>query len=242
LLVLGGSVFAVATAVRLVNQGHHVTIVHPARRLGLFPFAALTKTFLSEVGVDAEHHSEAEADTCYVDGTSFRLATHVYLCRTTPLLEDVLSYNEIRFSHRMPEHSNDEVVDCRPRFVEGLKAFQAAFVSDVRSETCLTIETKPSHHVTAVFNGGKIALSYTYSVNGVLRPVGSLAFSERQTGYVNHRNEVVPMVCLAGQDVAETVRDQSLLEKNVIDVLSVLNGFKPMNLRESLFSVFNPAT
>ncbi|MEM2237757.1 MAG: hypothetical protein QXR26_03205 [Candidatus Caldarchaeum sp.] len=230
---------AVATAVRLAKKGERVTIVYTGRRLGLFPFAVLTKKFLKEVGVEPLRHSEAVVKTCYVDGRSFRLPTPLYLCRTTPLLEDAISYNEVKFSHRMPQNVNEEVVDCNPKFLKDLRLVQVAFVTRHSSDDYLAIESKPYRHFSATLYSEKKAVSYIYFVDEVVKPAGLLAAVERCTGYVNRFNgEVSAAAGLAGQDVAETINDRDVVEKNVKYVLNVLKGFKPEPAEDIFSSVF----
>ncbi|MCS7129015.1 MAG: NAD(P)/FAD-dependent oxidoreductase [Candidatus Caldarchaeum sp.] len=240
LLVVGGSVFAVATAVRLAREGHRVMLVHQGRRVGLFPFALLPESFFSQLGVDPHHHSEAEINVCRIDDENFKTPT-LHLTRTTPMLEDALAYNQVAFSHKPPSTGWEKLVDCSPVGWNGVKLFQHVAISKSSEEPCLSVDVCPGLSVSATASVGRLCLKYIYSHTKQATHSRLIAYSERNTAYrLQQTAQTFPTASLAGQDVAETVENHDVLSKASEQVYELLKGLKkqtPATLYQNLVAI-----
>ncbi len=237
--MLGGSIYAVATAVRLSRAGYKVTLIHKGRRLGSFPFTLLSKEYLAELGVDASLHSEEETSTFYVDGQIVKIPTTLYLCRTTPLLEETLAYNEIEFNYKFPKSVDREIIDCEPRPWENLRLFQAVVVKGQRSDSFLEVGGVKGLYLSVTFHGGRLAVDYRYSTRLLGKHSNAIAFIERPIAYPTlANNRLFPAASLAGQDMAEIIDDAEVLNRNTATVLEFLKGVGRTSLKDCFASLF----
>jgi len=226
LLVLGGSVFAVATAVRLARQGYRITLVYPGRRLGLFPFALLPESLMSELGVEPRRHSEAEITACVLDGQTFKTPT-LHLTRTTPLLEEAIAHNDITFSHKPPTAHSDKTIDCNPVEWEGLKLYQYVNVEEKQAPASVKIEARPKSAISITAGWGLTSLSYVYSFKPPSSSKPFIAHIRRNVAYrLQPGGEPFPAASLLGQDHAESVPEPAI-RTNGETVLKVLNAAGP---------------
>ncbi|MEM1942560.1 MAG: hypothetical protein QXO30_02275 [Candidatus Caldarchaeum sp.] len=226
LLVLGGSVFAVAKAVRLAREGYRVMLVCPRRRLGLFPFALLPEFFISELGVEPRRHSEAEITACTFGGQLFKTPT-LHVTRATPLLEEAVAYNEITFSHKQPTAHSDETIDCNPVEWEGLKLYQHVSVDEKKASGFVKVEARPNSAVSITVSWGRTSLSYLYSFKPPSSSKPLTAHVQRDVAYrLQPGGEPFPVVSLLGQDHAESLREPAI-RVNGETVLKVLNDAEP---------------
>ncbi|MEM4295153.1 MAG: hypothetical protein QXX19_04950 [Candidatus Caldarchaeum sp.] len=226
LLVLGGSVFAVATAVRLAREGYRITLVYPRRRLGLFPFALLPEFFISELGVEPRRHSEAEITACTFGGQLFKTPT-LHLTRTTPLLEEAVAYNEITFSHKPPTGHSDKTIDCNPVEWKGLKLYQYVNVDEKQASGFVKVEARPNSVISITVSWGWTSLSYVYSFKPPSPSKTFTAHIQRDVAYrLQPGGEPFPVVSLLGQDHAESLREPAI-RTNGETVLKVLNDAEP---------------
>ena len=205
--VLGGSVYAVMTAVRLVGQGHTVRLVHDRKRVGVFPQALLPEEFFRATGVKPEPLSEAVYDEAIVNQDVVKLPTRVYLVRTTPVLEKALAVNGITLSSERVTKAAD-AVDCRPQRWERFKLIQILSANKQRDTNTLWISFQKGQYVKVMANGGRTSLAYFYT-HADIRPMrNTIAMAEIFFYYRTPKPR--PVVCWLGQDVAEAAAGEAL--------------------------------
>jgi hypothetical protein len=205
--VLGGSVYAVMTAVRLANEGHTVRLIHDRKRVGVFPQALLPEEFFRATGVKPEPHSEAVYDEAIVNEDVVKLPTRVYMVRTTPVLEKALAVNGITFSSERLTKA-DDAVDCRPQRWEHFKLIQILSVNEQCDTNKLMISFQKNRYVKVTANAESTSLTYFYTHTGFGPTRNTIAWAEIFFYYRTPKPR--PVVCWLGQDVAEAAAGDAL--------------------------------
>ncbi len=223
--VLGGSVYAVMTAVRLAGEGHTVRLVHDRRRVGVFPQALLPEEFFKATGVEPGPLSEAVYGEAIVNQDVVKLPTRVYMVRTTPVLEKALAVNGITLSSERVTKVAD-AVDCRPQRWEHFKLIQILSANKQRGTNTLWISFQKGQYVKVMANGERTSLTYFYTHADIGPMRNTIALAEIFFYYRTPRPR--PVVCWLGQDVAEAaageVLESALNTGAPVDVESCLTG------------------
>jgi len=221
--VFGGSVIAVATAVRLSKKGYRVILVHQGRRLGLFPFTVTTEKFVNEMGVDVDKHSEYEIVSALVGGERIGFGSPLHVLRSTPFLEETLAYNEIPLTFKPPNREAETLVDLNPKSVDGLKLTQIAEVEKNPLESQIMLDARPKSYVAIMFRTPSLRVTHVYSEKEYAPSNKALAWTVRPPYYLlTPDSQPQPILSLAGQDVAESEENPQRQKAYVDDVLTTL--------------------
>ncbi|MCS6783984.1 MAG: hypothetical protein N3H84_00295 [Candidatus Caldarchaeum sp.] len=220
--VLGGSVYAVVAAARLSKQGTKTTLIHPGRRLGLFPFSVLPEQFFEEMDVKPSKHCEDEITKIILHGEQIEPPTRLYVCRTTPLLEETIIKNEIEFSTKK---TGEKFIDCTGTKWPGVHLFQTLqTTADVNeAQLMIEVENNSSVSVTAFFKSLK--LKNIYSKRMPERPRNVMAFVERPTAHPDlQTGKIVPTLSFLGPDHAEwhPINSELIYQSN--QIIGILQG------------------
>jgi len=223
MLVLGGSVYAVKTAVNLSKRGFEVKLVNDRKRVGVFPQALLPEEFFKIAGVEPEHFSEAVFDEATINQKTVRLPTTIYLVRTTPLLEKSLAVNGVALTKEQVKETA-EVVDCRPQPWRHFRLIQMLSVNRQRRTNTLQITLHNDQSVKITANGGNTSLTYFYFRTEYEPAPDLIALSELYFCY--NAPKPRPLVGWLGQDVAEAAAGEALE--------TMLNTAAPVNIESYL--------
>lgn len=217
--LLGGGVYAVTTAARLSRKGHKTYLIPPSRRLGLFPFTLLPQQFFDEMNVKPTKHIEAEITALETENDTVELRDMLYVCRTTPLLEEVATMHNIGYTSKQPPAT--KLIDCTGTQWREIRCIQTLETAPSEKNR-LQIDAVPSKHlsVTVYFSGLALKTLYTKTMTPVQKEV--LASAERATAFKDPETmQTVPTVSLLGPDHGEwrPNTDQALAEAEAVERL-----------------------
>lgn len=225
LYVLGGSTYAVVTAVRLSRKGDKVFLVHPGRRLGLFPFVLLSQGFFEDMGIDCSKHCEAEITEAELQGRDVDLAHKLHVCRTTPLFEELVSRNEITVLTKPLPSTQDDIVNCIGTKTSNIYLRQTLRYANSSNQNLLKISFERGSKITltAYFKSLAFETAYERRLSKQINDV--LAYVERPSEYIDHTSGMVfPALSFLGPDHAEWHPDRSNILFQAEEIIGVVKG------------------
>ena len=217
--LLGRGVYAVTAAARLSRRGHKTHLIPPARRLGVFPFTLLPQQFFDEMNMKPTKHMETEITLVETENDTAELRDPLYICRTTPLLEEVITLHNIYYTSKQPPTS--KLIDCtgtRWREIRCLQTLETAPPGKNR----LQIDTMPGKQVAITVHFRGLILKTLYTKTKTSLPKEVLASVERATAFKDPETmQTVPTVSLLGPDHGEwrPNTDQALAEAEAVERL-----------------------
>ncbi|MDW8084313.1 MAG: hypothetical protein RMI49_03845 [Candidatus Caldarchaeum sp.] len=221
--VLGGSIYAVVTAVRLSRQFGKTTLIHPGRRLGPFPFSVLPEQFFEEMDVKPSKHAEQEIDKIDLEGETIETPARLYVCRTTPLLEEIIARNDVSFTTKRPHQTQECFFDCTGRSWRGIRVFQTLQTRSSPDKNFLSISVEPGLKISIKTFFKSIQLETVYSESLPSYSADLLALAERFSANVDYiTGELFPTLSLLGSDFAEWYPNKLQLVKEADKVVGVI--------------------
>ncbi len=227
--LLGGGVYAVTAAARLSREGHKVNLIAVSRRLGVFPFTVLPQQFFAEFHLNSAKHIEASITTSEIEDEKFELSENLYVCRTTPLLEELVKLHNIGYTSK-PPHSA-KTINCIGTTWKEIRCMQTLETADT-AKNILKIKPEPGKQISITYYFNGLAIKTTYTKAKTLTEKNVLASVERATAFTHPETmETTPTISFLGPDYGEWRPniDEALAEAMELERL-LYTGLEPARL------------